>query len=88
MPENETNKQRLWGAGNDQPYVKDRINDAVVHCPADRVNPDRSGTKAAAHYRLTVPAGRVEPCAAGVRRCRRLSAHVRRLSSVGRASHS
>ena len=28
------------------------------------------------------------PCAERARRCRRLSAHVRRLSSVGRASHS
>ncbi len=55
--ENDTNKQRLWGAPNDQPYVKDGINDAVVYGQGERVNPDRAGTKAAAHYRLLVPPG-------------------------------
>ncbi len=55
--ENETNKERLFGTENPSPYVKDGINDAVVHGHADAVNPDRRGTKVAAHVRTTVPAG-------------------------------
>jgi hypothetical protein len=55
--ENETNAARLWGGPNAGPYVKDGINDYVVEGRKDAVNPDGVGTKAAAHYRLTVPAG-------------------------------
>ena len=42
---------------NAAPYVKDGINDYVVHGQADAVNPERRGTKVAAHYRLTVGPG-------------------------------
>jgi hypothetical protein len=52
--ENETNAQRLWGAPNQTPFVKDGINDAIVGGCADTVNPALSGTKAAAHYQLVV----------------------------------
>ncbi len=38
-------------------FAKDGINDYVVHGARDAVNPARTGTKAAAHYALTVPAG-------------------------------
>jgi Glycosyl hydrolase family 63 C-terminal domain len=55
--ENETNTQRIFGVANRSPYVKDSINDHVVHAQAGAVNPDRKGTKAAAHYRLTVNPG-------------------------------
>jgi Mannosylglycerate hydrolase MGH1-like glycoside hydrolase domain/Glycosyl hydrolase family 63 C-terminal domain len=55
--ENETNTHRLWGADNAAPYVKDGINDYVVQGMKHAVNPQRSGTKAAAHYQLTVGAG-------------------------------
>jgi hypothetical protein len=55
--ENETNKQRLWGVANESPYVKDGINDHVVQGRAEAVNPAQTGTKAAAHYRLTLAAG-------------------------------
>ncbi len=55
--ENETNTERLLGRPNRTPYVKDGIHQAVVEGRADRVNPERSGTKAAAHYRIDVPAG-------------------------------
>ncbi len=55
--ENETNNKRLFGAENRIPYVKDGINDFVVHGAQNAVNPERRGTKAAAHYELTVPAG-------------------------------
>jgi glycogen debranching enzyme len=52
--ENETNFQRLFGAANRTPYVKDGIDQFVVHGHADSVNPERLGTKCAARYRLSV----------------------------------
>jgi hypothetical protein len=55
--ENETNMQRLFSAANRCPYVKDGINNYFVHGQKDAVNPENKGTKVAAHYRLTVPAG-------------------------------
>jgi len=55
--ENETNTQRLLGTPNGTPYVKDGINDAVVHNRAGAVNPAEVGTKAAAYYDFVVPAG-------------------------------
>jgi hypothetical protein len=55
--ENETNVARLYGSPNAQPYVKDAFHQAVVGGDGSAVNPDRVGTKAAFHYRLTVPAG-------------------------------
>jgi mannosylglycerate hydrolase MGH1-like protein len=53
--ENETNAARLWNAANPTPYVKDGINEAVVNGNPAAVNPARTGTKAAAHYRFIVP---------------------------------
>jgi Mannosylglycerate hydrolase MGH1-like glycoside hydrolase domain len=55
--ENETNTERLFGSPNQTPYVKDGINNYVVQGREDAVNPDKKGTKASAHYRLTVGAG-------------------------------
>jgi hypothetical protein len=55
--DNETNRERLWGEANPTPYVKDAINDYVVRGQRERVNPDRTGTKAAALYDLTVGPG-------------------------------
>src|SRR5205823_13215304 len=55
--ENETNTQRIFGVPNRSPFVKDGINNHVVHGQAGAVNPDQTGTKVAAHYRLTVPPG-------------------------------
>src|SRR5207237_2435106 len=55
--ENDTNKQRLWGAPNTSAYVKDGIDDYVVHNRMDAVNPARVGTKAAAHYKLSLAPG-------------------------------
>ncbi|HZT58446.1 MAG TPA: hypothetical protein VFA21_07405, partial [Pyrinomonadaceae bacterium] len=54
--ENDTNTQRLYGSPN-KGFVKDGINDHVVSGARDAVNPARTGTKAAAHYVLTIPAG-------------------------------
>jgi len=55
--ENESNAQRLWGQPNTTPYVKDAFHAFIVSRQGDAVNPDRTGTKAAAHYLLDVPAG-------------------------------
>ena len=56
--ENETNTQRIFGVPNRTPYVKDGINNYVVHGQTAAVNPEQTGTKVAAHYRLTVAAGK------------------------------
>jgi hypothetical protein len=55
--ENETNTERLVGVPNRTPYVKDGINSYVVHGREAAINPEKNGTKAAAHYRLTLGAG-------------------------------
>src|SRR4030095_1819643 len=55
--ENETNARRLYGVENASPYVKDGIEQAVVHQNSAAVNPSGVGTKAAAHYPLTVVPG-------------------------------
>jgi hypothetical protein len=43
-----------------RPFVKDGIHNFVVHGQSDAVNPKKTGTKAAAHYRLTVAPGKSE----------------------------
>ncbi|HEX7231214.1 MAG TPA: glucosidase [Candidatus Binatia bacterium] len=54
--ENSTNHAKLHLDYPDVgPYLKDGINDYVVHGRQEAVNPEREGTKAAAHYRLKVP---------------------------------
>jgi Glycosyl hydrolase family 63 C-terminal domain len=58
--ENETNFHRLFGSPNHSPFVKDGINDYVVSGAADAVNPERTGTKAAAHYRLSLAPGETQ----------------------------
>ncbi len=55
--ENETNNQRIFGTPNSSPYVKDGINNYVVNGQQGAVNPQQTGTKAAAKYQLTVGAG-------------------------------
>jgi len=55
--DNETNLARVYGdAADSPPFPKDGINDHVVH-GAPTVNPAKTGTKAAAWYRLTVEPG-------------------------------
>ena len=58
--ENETNNERLFGAPNRTPFVKDGINEYLVHGRREAVNPAQTGTKAAAHYQLTVAPGASE----------------------------
>jgi len=55
--ENESNHERLWGTANASPYVKDAFHRHVIDGETTAVNPARTGTKAALHYRLEVPAG-------------------------------
>lgn len=55
--ENESNFERLWNAPNRTPYVKDGINDYVVHNQTNAVNPAKTGTKSAAYYKLEIAPG-------------------------------
>jgi hypothetical protein len=55
--ENETNTDRLAQVPNRTPCVKDGINNYIVHGRQDTVNTEKTGTKASAHYPLTVGAG-------------------------------
>ena len=55
--ENETNDQLLFGRPNASPFVKDGVNDDVVHGKRDAVNPAQVGTKVAAHYTLELASG-------------------------------
>lgn len=55
--ENDTNTERLFGVPNATPFVKDAINNYVVHGQTEAVNPAKTGTKVAAQYLLNVPAG-------------------------------
>jgi hypothetical protein len=55
--ENETNNKQVFGTDNASPYVKDGINNYVVQGNSNAVNPEKTGTKSAAHYQLNVGAG-------------------------------
>src|SRR5262249_41690390 len=54
--ENETNNARLYGGENRTRFVKDAFNDFLIHGNSNAVNPEKRGTKAAAHYAVDVPA--------------------------------
>jgi hypothetical protein len=55
--ENETNFKRLFAWDNGARYAKDAINDCIVNGRTDAVNPAQTGTKASAHYALTIAPG-------------------------------
>ena len=55
--DNETNQERLFGEPNRTPYVKDAIHRYLVNGETSAVNPAGRGTKAAAHFPLTLEAG-------------------------------
>ena len=55
--ENETNSRRLYADDEGARYVKDAFHDYVVWGLKEAINPDHIGSKAAAHYALTVAAG-------------------------------
>src|SRR5262249_12932849 len=55
--ETATNADRLFNSPNSEPHVKDAFHEYLVHGRADAVSPTPEGTKAAALYRLEIPAG-------------------------------
>jgi Mannosylglycerate hydrolase MGH1-like glycoside hydrolase domain len=55
--DNETNSQRLFGAPNRTPFVKDSFHDAVVDGNGAGLRGDGRGTKFAAWHRFVIPAG-------------------------------
>jgi hypothetical protein len=55
--ENETNTQRLYNYENGARCAKDGINDYIVNGEKDAVNSAKTGTKAAAHYPMTLGPG-------------------------------
>src|SRR5262249_40535281 len=55
--ENESNNLRLFGNPNSSPWVKDGINDYIVHNVQQAVNPAQVGTKVAAHYPFALGPG-------------------------------
>ena len=55
--ENETNRHLLWGVPNPGPHVKDAFHRRIIHGDSGATNPDHTGTKAALHYVLEIPAG-------------------------------
>ena len=56
--ENTTNNERLFpDRPNYSLYVKDGINNCIVHNQHRAVNPQKQGTKVAAHYRMMVAHG-------------------------------
>jgi hypothetical protein len=55
--ENDTNNERTFGTPSATPYVKDGINNYVIAGRREAVNPNQTGTKAAAHYQLDIGAG-------------------------------
>ncbi len=58
--ENETNHEALFGGINASPYTKDGINAYVVNGNEGAVNPDGTGTKVAADYRVDLESGGTE----------------------------
>ncbi len=59
--ENETSHERLFpGRKNESPFVKDGIHDCVVRGQQNAVNPEKLGTKVAAHYQAIVGAGQTQ----------------------------
>jgi hypothetical protein len=55
--ENESNNQLLFNSPNSSPYVKDAFHEYVVKGHVDAVNPNLTGTKAAANYQLDIASG-------------------------------
>ncbi len=54
---NDTNKVKIFGARSQPGYTKDAFHETVVDGLPGKVNPDFSGTKAAAHYQTTIKPG-------------------------------
>ena len=55
--ENETNLARIFGREGGSRFPKDGINDCVVQGRETAVNPERTGSKGAMHWQVTIPPG-------------------------------
>jgi hypothetical protein len=55
--DNDTNVRRLFGSNDATGYFKDAFHEYIVHGNQTAVNPENSGTKTGALYKLTIPAG-------------------------------
>jgi hypothetical protein len=55
--ENETNQEKLYGVPNRQPFVKDAFHRWLVEGEKGAINPHRTGTKCAVHYRCDLAGG-------------------------------
>ncbi len=55
--ENETNAERLFGAANPAPYLKDAFHEFVIHGEEGTVNPAQVGTKMAWHEVMELAPG-------------------------------
>ena len=55
--DNESNDALLWGSKNINPYVKDAFHRYLIDHDRSAVNPEKQGSKFAAHYSLAVLAG-------------------------------
>lgn len=58
--DNETNNQKLYNAPNQSQYVKDGINEYIIHGNNDTINLNAIGTKAAANFNLSIKGGESE----------------------------
>lgn len=56
--DNETNNERIFGTPNLTSFVKDGINNCIVHGNQAAINPNNTGTKAAANYSVTIKPGK------------------------------
>ena len=55
--ENETNLEVAFGVANRSPYTKDSFHRYIVHGEQTAINPEPTGTKAAARYSYTIAPG-------------------------------
>ncbi len=56
--DNDTNTEIIFGTDNQSLYVKDGINNCIVNGREEAVNPNNTGTKAAANYSFNVKPGK------------------------------
>ncbi len=54
---NETNKMKLWGAGNGSLYVKDAFHEKIIRGFGGAVNHENEGTKFAPHFMMDLAPG-------------------------------
>lgn len=58
--ENDTNTERLFSATNTSSYVKDGINNYLIHGQKEVINPNLVGTKVSAQYILSIKPGETQ----------------------------